>query len=193
MTVAAVVIGVATVTFAIGLHNSLTRVASGITRDRQVQLEIERAGETKSGPAELSDRRAASLIAAQPGTARMVGEGHADVTVPGAPHPVSVTAYQGDASWLGYVPIHGRWFTVAGEAVAPTAFFTSTGHRLGDTIAATYSGRTTRLTLVGEIFDPGRWHPLTHPNRFVPLSAGNLELRGAATTRSRRRHLRGQS
>jgi putative ABC transport system permease protein len=179
MTVAAVVMGVATVTFAVGLHNSLTRVASAITRDRQVQLQIDRASATKSGQSEVSARQAASLIAAQPGTARMVGEGHVDVTVPGAPHPVPVTAYQGDASWLGYVPIHGRWFTAAGEAVAPTAFYTNTGYRLGDTITAAYDGRTVPFKLVGEFFDTQDDGVLlrTGTNSFPsPPSISNYEI-----------------
>jgi putative ABC transport system permease protein len=49
--------------------------------------------------------------------------------------------------------IHGRWFDAPGEAVAPTAFFTRTGHHVGDTITADFYGTTTQLKLVGEIFD----------------------------------------
>jgi putative ABC transport system permease protein len=66
---------------------------------------------------------------------------------------VPVAAYGGDASWLGYATIHGRWFSAPGEAVAPTAFFARTGYRIGDTISATLYGTPVRLKLVGEIFD----------------------------------------
>jgi putative ABC transport system permease protein len=64
-----------------------------------------------------------------------------------------MTAYRGDASWLGYPVLQGRWFQSAGEAVAPAAFFTRTGHHLGDVAVATLNGQALRLTLVGEIFD----------------------------------------
>lgn len=154
MTAAAILIGVATVTFALGLHESLTLVASAITRDQSVQVQVYREAVGKSaGPGTVTDAQATSLIAAQPGTARFVGVGHADLAVPGVGHPVPVTAYRGDSSWLGYVPIHGRWFSAPGEAVAPTAFFTATGLHVGDTVHGSLYGRPMAVKLVGEIFD----------------------------------------
>jgi len=153
MTVVAILIGVATVTFALGLHESLTRVASALARDRQVQVQVYREAVGKSQRSELSEQQVTALIASQPGTARFTGVGHADATVPGAGHPVPTFAYRGDASWLGYVPIRGRWFAAKGEAVAPTAFFTRTRHHVGDSISVLFYGQPTQLTLVGEIFD----------------------------------------
>lgn len=152
-TVAAILIGVATVTFAVGLHESLTRVAAALTRDREVQVQVYRETVGKSQQGAPSEQQTAALIAAQPATARFVGVGHADVTVPGAGHPVPVFAYRGDSSWVGYALIHGRWFAAPGEAVAPTAFFTRTGHRVGDSITASLYGQPMAMKLVGEIFD----------------------------------------
>ena len=153
MTILAIVIGVATVTFAAGLNQSLGLVASALTRDGQVQVEAFRAGLSKSDSSGPTDSQVTSMIASQPGTARFVAVGHADVTVPGAGESVPVTAYRGDSSWLGYVLIRGRWFAEPGEAVAPTAFFTRTGDRVGDTIAIFFYGQPVQLKLVGEIFD----------------------------------------
>ena len=153
MTVGAILIGVATVTFALGLHDSLTMVASAVTRDRQVQVQVYRDAVGKSQQAGLSEEQATALIASQPGTARFVAVGHADVSVAGAGHPVAVYAYRGDASWLGYELIHGRWFSTMGEAVAPTAFFTRTGRHIGDSISASLYGQPMTIKLVGEIFD----------------------------------------
>lgn len=154
MTVAAIVIGVATVTFAAGLHLSLGLVASALTHDQQVQVEVYRAGQSKKGgPAGATDAETTALIASQPGTARFVAIGHADASVAGAGESVPVFAYRGASSWLGYVMIHGRWFTAPGEAVAPTAFFTRTGTHVGDTISADFYGAPVQLRLVGEIFD----------------------------------------
>jgi putative ABC transport system permease protein len=153
MTVGAILIGVATVTFALGLHDSLTIVASAVTRDRQVQVQVYRDAVGKSQQAGLSEEQATALIASQPGTARFVAIGHADVNVAGAGHPVAVYAYRGDASWLGYQLIHGRWFSATNEAVAPTAFFTRTGRHIGDSISASLYGQPVTIKLVGEIFD----------------------------------------
>ena len=159
MTVGAILIGVATVTFSLGLSQSLTLVKDGLTRARQVQVFVSRSDGPggKSGPASMpagpSDQQTASLIAAQPATARFVAERQVDVAVARAGEPVPLTAYRGESSWLGYPLIHGRWFGAQGEAVAPTAFFTRTRQHLGDTITANLEGQDLHLVLVGEIFD----------------------------------------
>jgi putative ABC transport system permease protein len=167
MTVGAILIGVATVTFSIGLSRSLSDVKSGIARDAAVQLAVFRESPGKgsqsavptgtagqpAAPAVPTDQQTMTLIAAQPGTARVVAESTVDVIVTGAGEPVPMTAYRGDSSWLGYPIINGRWFSAADEAVAPTAFFTRTGHHVGDRITATLDGQDLHLRLVGEIFD----------------------------------------
>jgi putative ABC transport system permease protein len=153
MTVVAIGIGVATVTFAIGLHDTLTLVAAALTHDQQLQLEVFREGVSKNDPSVVTDEQVTSLIAGNPGTARFVAVGNADVTMPRAGERVSVFAYRGDASWLGFVLINGRWFSAPGEAVAPTAFFTRTAHHVGDTITVDLDGQAVQLKLVGEIFD----------------------------------------
>ena len=153
MTVAAIVIGVATLTFASGLHQTLQLVASALTRDQQVQVQVYREAVGKKDATGLTEQQVTALIAAQPGTARYVGVGRADLSVPRAGETVPVTAYSGDSSWLGYVVIHGRWFSAPGEAVAPTAFYTRTGDHLGDVITTSLYGQPVQLKLVGEIFD----------------------------------------
>jgi putative ABC transport system permease protein len=153
MTVAAIVIGVATFTFATGLHDTLVLVASALTHDRQVQVEVFREAVGKQDATGMTEQQVTAIVANQPGTARYVGVGHADLNIARAGELVPVTAYDGDATWLGYVVIHGRWFSAPGEAVAPTAFFTRTGYHLGDTVDALLYGTPVQLKLVGEIFD----------------------------------------
>jgi putative ABC transport system permease protein len=94
-----------------------------------------------------------TLIASQPGTTRFTAERQDDVTIAGVAHPVPITAYREDSSWLGYPIISGRWFNGVGEAVAPTAFFTTTGHHIGDHLSVSLNEQNIRLVLVGEIFD----------------------------------------
>src|SRR6202045_2884136 len=135
MTVGAILIGVATVTFSLGLSRSLSDVKAGLARDAAVQIQVfrESSGPGSKGPqtavpsgpgsppatAPPTDEQTTALIAAQPGTARFVAERMADVSVAGAGEPVPLTAYRGDSSWLGYPIINGRWFSAPGEAVAP--------------------------------------------------------------------------
>jgi putative ABC transport system permease protein len=153
MTILAIILGVATVTFAVGLHVTLERVASSLTHDQQVQVEVYRESVSKTDQSGSSDPEVTSLIASQAGTQRFVAVGHAEANVAGAGEAVAVYAYRGDASWLGFALINGRWYNGPEEAVAPTAFFTRLGRHVGDTITADFYGQPVRLKLVGEIFD----------------------------------------
>ena len=152
MTLIAVVLGVATITFAVGLSSSLADVKAALVRDASVQVVATRDGGGDLGQA-MSDQQLSSLIAAQPGTAHYVAEALTEAHVTGVSAPIPVFGYRGDASWTGYVLISGRWFSAPGEAVAPTALLTAAGLHVGDRVRVSEGGRSTMVRLVGEIFD----------------------------------------
>jgi putative ABC transport system permease protein len=161
MTLGALVVGVLAVTFAVGLDASLLRVKEDFDRTQASPVRVEGF---RSDAAEAT--RITTAIAADPDTGHAVAEGTDEVDVPrlGA---VPFVGYDGDASWLGYALIGGRWFGGPGEAVAPSSVFTQAGLHLGDTIPVTRDGRTLELRLVGEVFENGGDR------------ASNLVLRGA--------------
>ncbi len=100
-----------------------------------------------------ADQRAiGAAIAAAPGTGRSVGLAGTTANVRGL-GPVPFVGYDGDASWIGYDLIAGRWFAGPGEVVAPTAVFTQTGLGLGDSLQLSSGGHEVTVRLVGEIFD----------------------------------------
>lgn len=146
MTLGALVVGVAAVTFAIGTNLSLVRAVSQLDRDQASPVRVELLDPSTESQ-EVTD-----LIAGQPDTDRFVSVGatQANVGVLGA---IPFVGYQGDASWIGYALIHGRWFAGTGEAVASTTVFTRLGLHVGDAIDIVHDGRTTSVRLVGEIFD----------------------------------------
>jgi putative ABC transport system permease protein len=161
MTLGALVVGVLAVTFAVGLDASLLRVKEDLDRSLASPVRAEVPGADAAQAAQIS-----ATIAADSATGHVVAEGIDEVEVPrlGA---VPFVGYDGDASWVGYALIQGRWFGRPGEAVAPTAVFTQAGLHLGDTVTVTRDGRSLDLRLVGEIFDTGG------------RDSGNLVLRGA--------------
>jgi putative ABC transport system permease protein len=163
MTLGALVVGVLAVTFAVGVDASLLRVKEDLDRTQASPVRAEVPGSDAAEAAWIS-----ATIAADPDTGHAVAENIDEVQVPrlGA---VPFVGYDGDASWVGYALIQGRWFGGAGEAVAPTAVFTQAGLHLGDTLTVTRDGRTLDLRLVGEILDTGG------------RDAGNLVLRGASS------------
>ena len=115
--------------------------------DRPQRDQFRPGGSSRILPLMRTQRHEA--IAAHPDTERVVALGSGEVTVPGL-GPIPFVGYDGDASWLGFELIRGRWFTGPGEVVAPTNFFRQSGLDVGDTIDLGGAGT---VTLVGEIFD----------------------------------------
>ena len=160
MTLGALVVGVAAVTFAVGMNLSLLRVERQLDRIQASPVRVELADPS-------ADQRAiGAAIAAAPGTGRSVGLAETTANVRGL-GPVPFVGYDGDASWIGYDLIAGRWFAGPGEVVAPTAVFTQTGLRLGDSLQLSSDGHEVTVRLVGEIFDT------------ADRETGHLVLRGA--------------
>ena len=164
MMLGALVVGVAATTFALGLNWSLLRVITDLDRAAASPIRIETNGPGITGgkrlapvgsstgvpaanPAEVS-----AAIGGDVNTAHSVAIGQLDVTLPGM-GALPLVGYQGDATWLGYALIEGRWFSGPGEVVAPTAFFTRSGLHVGDSTTLTAASRSVAVRLVGEIFD----------------------------------------
>jgi putative ABC transport system permease protein len=183
MTLGAITVGVTTVVFALGLHLSLQEVAHHLIRDHYVQVEAQLTGDGSIDQAE-------ALIAADHDTARSVAEGRTELSLTGVAQPVPYYGYRGDASWIGYALINGRWFARPGEVVAPTRFLRQSGLHVGDTFTAVTrpSGGTVRLTLVGEILDQqdddvllrGGWTAIAAAEPRAQLDSFEIQLQPGA-------------
>jgi len=181
----AVLIGVATVVFAVGLTLSLHMVASSLSRDQQVQVDVQTAPD-RSGPP-LS-----ALISTTPGTSRFVAEGRGQATVPGIPSPIPYYGYDGSSAWIGYAMISGRWFDAPGEVVAPSHLLDVTGLKIGQSFTATFGGESEQLTLVGEIFDQtnddlllrGSWSDVSRLDPTATIDEYEIQLRPGTDARA---------
>jgi putative ABC transport system permease protein len=159
----AVLLGATTVVLAAGLATSLSRVQAAFSRLSAVQVSVELAGSggTGGGPVvvpkdELADPAAVrAAIQAQPGTARLVGVSQTEVDLVGSTEPLEVNAYHGDASWVGYQLISGRWYHGPDEAVAGSQMLRLTGTKVGDHITISTELGQRRLHIVGEVFRLG--------------------------------------
>ncbi len=174
LTLAAVLLGAITVTFAVGLSTSLSRVVTGLSHvtTEQVQVQVAPAGlgrhraqaGRRPGPAAAPrghpalsaaavERTMAAALRAEPGTWRYVAEMDGAANVAGTSQRVELTAFDGNASWTGYELISGHWFTRPGQVVVPTGFLTATGKAVGDTIEMDVNGRPIPVRIVGQVFD----------------------------------------
>jgi putative ABC transport system permease protein len=161
VTVAAIVFGAAAVTFGAGLAISLGRVVSD-TPDAAlpVNVSLNRAGPGPGGAMTRAQRWAVvSALAAQPGTLHYLAASSGQLSVPGVPDGVSVTAYGGDPAWTGFALISGRWYSrspAAAEADVNTLFLTDTGTSVGSVFPLVSGAHRVTVRIVGEVFRPGK-------------------------------------
>jgi putative ABC transport system permease protein len=179
ITLTAVLLGAAAVTFAVGLSASLNRVANGLSHAsaEPVQIIVPASGPGgarilkrgannvtagpvpagSSGPklptAAEAARTISAALRAQPGTLRYVAETDQTVSVAGLSQQVALTAFQGDATWTGYAMISGHWYTGPGQAVVGTGFLNDTGKPVGGTVTIVSGGRQVPVKIVGQVFD----------------------------------------
>jgi putative ABC transport system permease protein len=77
------------------------------------------------------------------------------VRVPGrATYLLSVVAYGGDASWLGWALIAGSWYHGAGEVDASPQLLAEIGKRVGQDMTMTVNRRPVTVRIAGEVFVP---------------------------------------
>ena len=156
VTLAAIMFGALAVTFGVGLGTSLDRVGADMALASTGHLQIGVPGQLPPGAPSAATENAdlAAAIRAQPGALHYVTESQDRLAVAGMAGTASVTAFGGDAGWIGYAMISGHWYG-AGGAVVNTYFLQSAGKRVGDTFTFTGEGRSVTLTITGEVFQPG--------------------------------------
>jgi len=146
LTLLAILLGVATVTVALGLPRSFAAINNSETNAGNVDVVV------RKSPA-LSDADALRIINSQPETARIVAETGENFTVPGIGDPVNARVFRGDSSRLGYMVVAGRWFSGPGEVLAPKALLQDAKLKIGDHFVASAHGNAVPLVVVGEIYD----------------------------------------
>jgi putative ABC transport system permease protein len=153
ITLVAVLLGAAAVTFAIGLGSSLNRVVGGLSHAAAEPVQIYRTSQNSFIFTAAQQRTVQAALAAQPGTRRYVAETDDPITVAGLTGQHPLTAFRGPAAWTGYPMIKGHWYTGPGQAVVSTGFLTLTGKSVGGTATIVLGGTPIPLRIVGEDFD----------------------------------------
>lgn len=144
-TVMAILIAVATLTFALGLNRSLQWFEDQLFLHNAYQVTVTRTGA-------YSDDRVMATLLSQPETRSVIGSTCTSIAIPGVTDPL-VCATRGDASGLGIPVRHGRWFNGVGEAVAPHPFLTQAHLQVGDSLTLTVQGQPIHVRIVGETLD----------------------------------------
>ncbi|HEY1915575.1 MAG TPA: ABC transporter permease [Streptosporangiaceae bacterium] len=151
ITLAAVLLGAITVTFAVGLAASLSRVVGGLSHAGAEPVQITTTNFGNFTPAQQQAIQAA--LRAEPGTLHQTAETDGQIGISGLAGVHPVTAFTGDSSWTGYPLISGRWYTGPGQADVSTGVLTETGKSVGDTITITLGTTQIPVKIVGQLFD----------------------------------------
>ncbi|WP_406091390.1 FtsX-like permease family protein [Kitasatospora purpeofusca] len=170
LTLSTVVLGVMTVTMALGISASV--VEFGKLRDRtdrvQVRVDLNNPKWNRPGPTH-SDEQLLALLRALPGTAHVSARSVAETRMAGSPDIVRVGVETGDTAELHPDLVRGRWIEGPDEVVVSSEFWHRHEVSLGDTITLDTSDGPRPQKIVGETTEG--WDVTTLDwDRFVPLS-----------------------
>jgi ABC-type antimicrobial peptide transport system permease subunit len=153
LTMASLLLGVTTVTFATGLADTLIETS---------RLDAAAGGDVGVRPApdgmagvptsQRDDKAIEALLRGLPGVAKVGASAGRTVPVVGQTSPVQVNFVRGDVAAMGYEAqlLKGRWLAGPDEVVASAELINKRGLSVGDTLILELEGVRTTVTIVGE-------------------------------------------
>ncbi|MEU4420440.1 FtsX-like permease family protein [Actinoplanes sp. NPDC024001] len=151
LTMASLLLGVITVTFAAGLSDSIIRVTEvGERSGRDVGVRAERPD--FAPPSQRSDTEVEQLLRGIPGAARVAVAVNREVTLLGDNEPILINFSRAQVAEMGYEEqlLEGRWMAAADEVVAPSQLLNERGLKVGDRLTVEIGGARSTYTIVGE-------------------------------------------
>ncbi|MGV4982862.1 FtsX-like permease family protein [Streptomyces sp. NRAIS4] len=183
LTLAAVVLGVTTVTFATGLATTMTLFGDGRKGAYDVTVYASDYVHGKKVLPVHGDRELQSMLGALPGAARVTARGDEDARLEGSTQRIVFEGRRGPDLPLDDVLVRGHWMHRPGEVVVGSAFLRRNGAHIGDHLRLRKSGRAEEVTVVGELMQDndrviaGTWPTFTALVPDGKAFAYHVELR----------------
>ncbi|WP_229886939.1 ABC transporter permease [Streptomyces subrutilus] len=154
LTLAAIVLGVTTVTLTTGLTSTLAAYGNLGKEDggARIQVTTTRSGDNPTPP-RLSDAQVEERLRALPGAKGVRARALSQAHMTGQNQPVFADFYRGDDSPYERTIVKGRAPQAAGEIVAGPAFLTQRGLRIGDRTTLELNGKKITATVVGQVIE----------------------------------------
>ncbi|MEU4214835.1 ABC transporter permease [Actinoplanes sp. NPDC026623] len=150
LTMAAVILGVTSVTFALGLARSVTELSDATQQAGAAQVEVYTDGPGATG-ATLSDTAEEAMLRSLPGTAAVFASANLQMRRVGAAEPTMVRFYRADLADLGYRVLRGQPVTGAGQVAVTHRFLARADLDIGDQLTLALDGKQLRLRIVAEV------------------------------------------
>ncbi|WP_406356960.1 FtsX-like permease family protein [Streptomyces sp. NBC_01635] len=152
LTMAAIVLGVTTVTLTTGLTS--TMVAFVGKDDGADRVHVEAGSPARGRTAlKLSDLQFEQRLRSLPGADRVTARALTRVSLAGHTQTVFADFYRGDTQDLAARVVKGHWPDGDGEAAAGPAFLTQHGLSVGDRVTIQLNGTQVPVSIVGELSD----------------------------------------
>ncbi|MGW2372283.1 ABC transporter permease [Kitasatospora sp. NPDC001683] len=152
LTMAAIVLGVVTVTVTTGVSSTLARTM-GAVPDGRTHIDVQTSAFSENKiEARLTPDQTEAMLHATPGAERVSVRGLVRVGILGQPQLVFANFYGGDAmvDHRRLDVVEGRLATGLNEIEAGPAFLDQHGLKLGDRVTLVLEGRQTTVTIVGK-------------------------------------------
>nr|BEK67368.1 hypothetical protein KPHV_45950 [Kitasatospora purpeofusca] len=154
LTLAAIALGVTTVTLSTGLTSTMAAFGNVGKEDGGARIQVETGSPGNSRPTPLlGDQQIEDRLRSLPGAAGVRARALSQASMAGQSQPVFADFYRGDDSSYDHLIVKGRAPAAAGEIVAGPAFLTQRGLKLGDRVALELNGRTVSVTVVGQLIE----------------------------------------
>ncbi|WP_051969704.1 FtsX-like permease family protein [Kitasatospora azatica] len=150
LTLAAVLLGAATVTLTTGLTSTMTKYGDAIEGSGHRSVEVY-SGKARMGQTEprLSSTDTEAMLRGLPGAVHVMADSYVDANLVGFPQTATISAMRGDSAVLGPTLLKGRWFSGPGEIVASAGFLKKRGLAVGDHLTVDLGGRQGQVAIVG--------------------------------------------
>ncbi|MFI9324015.1 FtsX-like permease family protein [Kitasatospora aureofaciens] len=151
LTMAAIVLGVVTVTVTTGVSSTLARSMGAPDRSTHIDVQTSAFSENKVTP-RLTPEQTTAMLHTIPGAEQVSVRGLVRVGILGQPQLVFADFYGGDAmvDHRRLNVVEGRLATGPNEIEAGPAFLDQHGLKLGDRVTLVLEGRQTTVTIVGK-------------------------------------------
>ncbi|MFF6783298.1 FtsX-like permease family protein [Streptomyces sp. NPDC012510] len=153
LTLAAVVLGVTTVTFATGLATTMDRLGNAGRDAYQVTVYVGKYRDGKETKPVHDDLALHALLRSLPDAREVTARADTEVRLAGSTEKLWLEARRGDRPLMGNVLTEGRWLRGTGEVVAGSAFLRRHGLDVGDRFRLEKGDRGADMVVVGEYME----------------------------------------
>ncbi|MGW6691960.1 ABC transporter permease [Streptomyces sp. NPDC054961] len=154
LTMAAIVLGVTTVTLSTGLTSTMLAFGNVGREDGGARIQVTTGGSGNDRtPPRLGDGQIEERLRSLPGARGVRARALSQAHLTGQSQPVYADFYRGDASSYDHTLVKGRAPAAAGEIVAGPAFLTQRGLKIGDRVDLELNGRKVTATVVGQLIE----------------------------------------